>query len=77
VTLEEAKQKYAGEWIAFLVKKENDDVSKLQGEVIAHTRDRKDLHRVLRTRGIENVYVTYAGPPIKPGYEIMLSCDNH
>ena len=74
MTLEEAKKKYAGEWIAFLVKRESDDLSKLEGEVIAHRRDRGDLHQELRARDVKNVYVTYAGPPIKPGYEIMLSC---
>lgn len=75
-TLEQAKQQYAGEWIAFLVQEESDDVSKIKGEVIAHARDRRDLHKELRERGVNNVYVTYAGPLIKPGYATMFLCSS-
>ena len=70
-TLEQAKKKYAGEWIAFIVKEEKDEVEKLEGEVIEHHKDRRELHKRLRERNIKNAYITFAGPLIKPGYSVM------
>ncbi len=70
-TLEQAKKKYAGEWIAFVVKEEKDEIEKLEGEVIEHHKDRRELHKRLRERNIKNAYITFAGPLIKPGYSVM------
>jgi len=70
-TLEQAKKKYAGEWIAFIVKEEKDEIEKLEGEVIEHHKDRRELHKRLRERNIKNAYITFAGPLIKPGYSVM------
>ena len=71
VNLENAKQQYAGQWLAFLVTEET-PAGELLGQIIAHNRDRRDLHRELRERKIERAYVTYAGPPVKPGYVVIL-----
>ena len=70
-TLRDAKENYAGEWIAFIVKKEKDEIDQLEGKVIEHDKDRRKLHRRLRERNIENAYVTFAGPLIRPGYSVM------
>ena len=70
-TLEQAKKKYAGECIAFVVKEEKDEIEKLEGEVIEHHKDRRELHKRLRERNIKNAYITFAGPLIKPGYSVM------
>ncbi len=70
-TLEQAKKDYSEEWIAFIVKEEKEDVEKLEGEVIEHHKNRRELHKRLRERNVKNVYVTFAGPLIKPGYSVM------
>jgi hypothetical protein len=71
VNLEQAKQQYAGEWLAFLVTEET-PTGELLGEVIAHNSDRRELHRELRQKKIVRAYVTFAGPVIKPGYAVIL-----
>ena len=70
-TLEQAKTTYSEEWIAFVVREEKDDIEKLEGEVIEHHKNRRELHRRLRERNIKNAYVTFAGPLIRPGYSVM------
>ncbi len=70
-TLEKAKKNYSEEWIAFIVKEEKEDIEKLEGEVIEHHKNRRELHRRLRERNIKNAYVTFAGPLIRPGYSVM------
>jgi hypothetical protein len=70
-TLEEAKEKYSGEWIAFLVTEEKEEIEKMEGEVIEHHVDRRELHKKLRQRDVKNAYITFAGPLIKPGYSVM------
>ena len=70
-TLEQAKKDYSEEWIAFVVKEEEEDIEKLEGEVIEHHKNRRELHRKLRDRNIKNAYVTFAGPLIRPGYSVM------
>jgi len=71
VDLQDAKVKYAGQWIAFLVTEEA-PTGELFGQVIAHNVDRRELHRKLRTKKAKQAYVTFAGPPVKPGYAVIL-----
>lgn len=68
--LREAKKKYKGEWLAFLVVKEIKG-KEVEGRVLAHTKDRRLLHQILRDKRVKNAYITYAGPMVKPGYAIM------
>ena len=70
-SLQQLKQKYAGQWLAFLVAEEmpNGD---LLGRMIAHNLDRRELHQELREKSIKRSYVTFAGPVIKPGYTVIL-----
>lgn len=70
-TLKRAKENHPGEWIAFIVKQEKDEIDQLEGEVIEHDRDRRQLHSRLRERNIKSAYVTFAGPLIRPGYSVM------
>ena len=71
VSLESAKQQYPGQWLAFLVTEEASQ-GELIGELIAHDPDRRELHRVLREKKTARAYVTFAGPPVKPGYTAIL-----
>jgi hypothetical protein len=71
VSLEKAKQEYAGQWLAFLVTEEM-PTGELLGQVIAHNFDRRELHRELREKKVDRVYVTFAGPVVKPGYAVIL-----
>lgn len=73
VTLEEAKRRHAGEWVAFLVVDELPSGA-LLGHVLAHNPDRRELHRELRERKVAHAYVTFAGPVLKPGYTAILPC---
>ena len=70
VNLEEAKQRYAGEWLAFSITEEA-PTGELFGHVIVHNADRRELHRELRGKKVKQVYVTYAGPLVKPGYTVV------
>jgi hypothetical protein len=71
INLQDAKQRYAGEWLAFLVAEETPS-GELLGQVILHNSDRRELHRELREKKVKEVYVTFAGPPVKPGYAVIL-----
>lgn len=68
--LDKVKEKYEGEWIAFLVVDEAPE-GKLKGRLIAHHQDRRSLHKILRKKKIKGAYVTFAGPLIKPDYAVL------
>lgn len=63
--LEEAKKKFDGQWIAFRTSGKDADPD---GEVLLHRQNRREFDHELLQRGITDVYITYAGPPIPPGY---------
>jgi len=67
-TLKEAKKKFEKEWIAFLVKEEIPEIS---GKVLDHDKDKHALHKRLREKKIKYAYITYTGPYIRPGYEVL------
>lgn len=69
VSLKEAKEKFEGEWIAFLIKTEDD--GRPMGEVLDHDKDKRTLHERLRQKKVKDAYITYAGPFVRPGYEVM------
>lgn len=71
VSLEQVKQQYAGQWLAFLVGEEK-PMGELLGELIAHNSDRRELHRQLREKEVKRAYITFTGPVIKPGYTVIL-----
>jgi hypothetical protein len=51
---------------------EETPTGELFGHLIACNSDRRELHRELREKKIERVYVTFAGPAVKPGYAVIL-----
>lgn len=66
--LEEAKALYPGEWIAFHAFEEKDNP---EGEILLHNRDRRAFDRELLERGLTDIYITFAGPPVPEGYAAM------
>lgn len=70
ITLSEAKQQYHGEWIAFLIQQDGRD-KEIFGEILEHDFDKRELHNKLRNKKIKEAYITFAGPVVKPGYEVL------
>ncbi len=66
--LKEAKKKYEGNWIAFLIKSNGDNP---EGEVLDYDKDKSALQERLRQKNVKEAYITYAGSYIKAGYEVM------
>jgi hypothetical protein len=66
--LEEAKTLFQGEWIAFRGSEENDNP---EGEVVLHNRDRRTFDRELLRKGLTDIYITFAGPPVPEGYAVI------
>jgi hypothetical protein len=69
--IQKLKKKYKGQWLAIKVTQEKEGKA-IKGKLLAHNPDRRELHKELRRRKIKGVYVTYAGPIVKPGYSIIL-----
>jgi hypothetical protein len=70
ITLIEAKKQYDGEWIAFLIQQDGRDKEPC-GEILDHDTDKRELHKKLRNKKIKEAYITFAGPVVKPGYEVL------
>ncbi len=70
IPLKEAKKQFKNEWLAFVIKKELPR-GDILGKVIAHNKDKRELHKNLQAKNIKDAYVTFAGHYIKPGYEAM------
>ncbi|MDI6640728.1 MAG: hypothetical protein QME68_00245 [Elusimicrobiota bacterium] len=70
ISITEAKEKFKDEWLAFVVKKKGSD-GEIVGEVLEHDKDKRAIHRRLREKKIKYAYITFAGPYVRPGYEIM------
>lgn len=66
--LEEAKKVYEGEWIAFRALEESDNP---EGQVVLHHKDRRTFDKELLQRGLTEVYITFAGPPVPEGYTVI------
>lgn len=52
--------------MAFVIERERNGDP--EGVVLAHAKHRQTLHRRLAKADAPHVYLTFAGPPIKPGY---------
>ena len=70
ISLKEAKKKFKGEWLAFSIKKELPE-GEVLGKVIAHDKDKRELHNNIRKKNLKDAYITFAGDYVKPGYEVM------
>ena len=71
ITLNEAKRQYHGEWIAFLIHDDGMD-KEILGEILEPDLDKRNLHNKLRNEKIKNAYITFTGPVVKPGDEVLL-----
>lgn len=67
--LSRAKRQYRGEWLAFRIRREIGGDP--EGEVVVHARSRNRLHLALRKRQEPDLYLTFSGPPVKPGYVVV------
>jgi len=56
--------------------KEGKEVDDAYGHVLDHDKDRRKIHQRLRERAAKDVYITFSGPLIRPGYEVMFRCGN-
>ena len=63
--LKEAKALYPGEWIAFRGLEEGENP---EGEVVLHNKDRRAFDQAFLERGLTDLYITFAGPPVPEGY---------
>lgn len=66
--LEEAKNKFQGEWIAFRL---HNDKPNPEGEVLLHKKNRREFDRELLQKKIKDVYITFAGPSIPQQYAAL------
>ena len=65
--LEEAKEKFQGQWIAFHSYGSEQEPNP-EGKVLLHKKNRREFDNELLRRKIKDVYITYAGPPLPQGY---------
>jgi hypothetical protein len=67
--IKELVKKYAGEWLAIEVTEEKDG-EPVKGKLLLHKRDRSELWEKVSLSKKREIYVTFAGPPIKKGYAV-------
>ena len=66
--LQDAKNRYSGEWIAFRPSGEGQNP---EGEVVIHNPERTAFDRALVEQRITGVYITFAGPLVKEGFTVI------
>ena len=70
--IQELKEKYEGEWLAIKVTKVKNGKS-VEGELIAHCKDQKEIWKKASEGGEKGIYITYAGHPLEEGYAAAFS----
>lgn len=68
MTWEEVQKQYAGEWVALNIERE---APPNEGRVLLHHADRHEFDRLLLAQGLKDVYITFAGELVKPGYSVL------
>jgi hypothetical protein len=72
--LEELYKEFPDEWLLIRVTKTDRQNYPLEGEVIFHSLDRKEISK--HARGMEgDLLITFGGPIVPPGMEILLYGD--
>ncbi len=72
--IEFLKKRFAGEWLAIRVEKEDALGNSLAGDVLAHDADYHRLHEAIRRKNLKNILIAFAGPIPAPGYGVLFSC---
>jgi len=70
--IKELKEKYKDEWLAIKVSKVKNGRS-VEGELIAHCKDQKEIWKKAKKGKEKGIYITYAGPPLEEGYAAAFS----
>lgn len=65
------KKAYDGEWLAVVVTKREDHQS-VEGDLVFHSKDQHDVWKHVKGDK-RTLYVTYAGPPLPPGWAAAVS----
>jgi len=69
--IEELEKKHKDEWLAVKVTKEKEGIP-LEGELLDHDKDRRELYDRLIKSDIRSVFTFYTGEIIKKGYSYVL-----
>lgn len=72
--IEFLKKKFAGEWLAIRVTKEDEVGNSLEGEVLERDSDYHKLHEAIRRKNIRNILIAFAGQVPAPGYGVLFAC---
>ena len=64
-TLSEARERYAGEWLAMEVVSRSENGRPERVRVVDHAGTRIELHERIRSQS--GLYIAYAGPVVPPG----------
>lgn len=73
-SIDALKRKFAGEWLAIKVTKEDDRGKSLEGDVLVRDKDYHKLHEAVRRKHLRNVLIAFAGPIPAPGYGVLFAC---
>jgi len=77
MTIQAARRKYLGEWIAVQVTRVDRTDVPVEGDVVAHASDRNTLHEMARTFRATHrdarVFIFFAGDPIPEGLAVSLA----
>jgi len=72
MTRKEIESLYPNEWILMVDPESGMDIN-FRGRVIAHSKDREEIHlKAMELPAPKHIAVFFAGPPFPPGTEIML-----
>jgi len=70
----EIEKQFPNEWLAIQVTKVDRNRVPVEGVLLFHSSDRKEVRQ--RARGVrEHIYFTFAGDPLPPDMEVILGGD--
>lgn len=68
--IEEIKKKYKDEWVLVMVTKPDELGRPVEGNVIAHSRNRDDTYRAMKQTRVKDFAHFYTGKIPKKGYAV-------
>lgn len=72
VNIPECEKLYADEWLLFEVIEVDEMNRPIKGKLLAHSKDRDELHKVAMSSKSKELYCTYTGEPIPKDMAIAL-----